>query len=172
MLLCDVVDKLHDEHGLADARAAEQAYLTALEVRRNEVYDLNTGFKDFVGSLLLFERGGGTMNFPLFLGFGLGLVVYRVAEKVEYTSEGSLSDGYLDRSACVNCLHASDKTVRAAHRDAAHDIVADMLRDLYDQLGAIVVDLNGVQQVRQAVGRKSYIKHRSDDLHDRAYVLV
>ena len=44
--LGDVVDQLHDQHGLADARAAEQADLAALGVRREQVDDLDAGLED------------------------------------------------------------------------------------------------------------------------------
>jgi hypothetical protein len=41
--LGDVVDQLHDQHGLADAGAAEQADLAALGVGREQVDDLDAG---------------------------------------------------------------------------------------------------------------------------------
>jgi hypothetical protein len=46
MGLRDVVDQLHDQHGLADAGAAEQADLAALGVRRQQVDDLDAGDED------------------------------------------------------------------------------------------------------------------------------
>ena len=44
--LGDIVDQFHDQHGLADARAAEQADLAALGVRREQVDDLDAGFEN------------------------------------------------------------------------------------------------------------------------------
>ena len=44
--LGDVVDQLHDQNGLADAGAAEQADLAALGVRRQQVDDLDAGDED------------------------------------------------------------------------------------------------------------------------------
>ena len=44
--LRDIVDQLHDQHGLADARAAEQADLAALGVGRQKVDDLDAGFEN------------------------------------------------------------------------------------------------------------------------------
>jgi peptide chain release factor 1 len=41
--LGDVVDEFLDDHGLADAGAAEQADLAALGVRRKQVHDLDPG---------------------------------------------------------------------------------------------------------------------------------
>ena len=45
--LGDVVDQLHDQHGLADAGAAEQADLAALGVGREQVDDLDAGDQNF-----------------------------------------------------------------------------------------------------------------------------
>jgi hypothetical protein len=45
VLLGDVVDELHDEHGLADAGAAEQADLAAAGVRGEQVDDLDAGLE-------------------------------------------------------------------------------------------------------------------------------
>ena len=44
--LGDVVDQLHDQHGLADAGTAEQADLAALGVGRQQVDDLDAGDED------------------------------------------------------------------------------------------------------------------------------
>ena len=44
--LGDVVDQFHDENGLADAGAAEQADLAALGVGREQVDDLDAGDED------------------------------------------------------------------------------------------------------------------------------
>jgi hypothetical protein len=44
--LGDVVDQFHDQHGLADAGAAEQADLAALGVGREQVDDLDAGDED------------------------------------------------------------------------------------------------------------------------------
>ena len=55
--LGDVVDQLHDQHGLADAGAAEQADLAALGVGREQVDDLDAGDQDFrLGRLIGVER--------------------------------------------------------------------------------------------------------------------
>jgi hypothetical protein len=45
VLLGDVRDQLEDHDGLADARAAEQADLAALRIRRDQVDDLDAGLE-------------------------------------------------------------------------------------------------------------------------------
>ena len=63
--LGDVVDQLLDDHGLADAGAAEQADLAALGVGREQVDDLDAGDEDLrfgrllgVGRRRLVDRRG------------------------------------------------------------------------------------------------------------------
>ena len=57
MRLGDVVDQLHDQHGLADAGAAEQADLAALGVGREQVDDLDAGDENLrFGRLVGIER--------------------------------------------------------------------------------------------------------------------
>ncbi len=60
-----VVDQLHDDDGLADAGAAEQADLAALHERRDEVDDLDAGLEDLglgleVGELRASPGGSAT----------------------------------------------------------------------------------------------------------------
>jgi hypothetical protein len=65
--LGDVVDELHDEHGLADAGAAEEADLAALAVRGEEVDDLDAGLEDLDLGRLLDELGGRGESASVFL---------------------------------------------------------------------------------------------------------
>ena len=55
--LGDVVDQFHDENGLADACAAEQADLAALCVRSEKVDDLDAGDENLRFRALLDEAG-------------------------------------------------------------------------------------------------------------------
>ena len=54
--LGDVVDQLHDQHGLADAGTAEQADLAALEVGGEQVDDLDAGDQHLGLGRLVDER--------------------------------------------------------------------------------------------------------------------
>ena len=63
-VLGDPVDHLLDEHGLADARTAEQADLAALDVRGEQVDDLDAGREDLGLGLELVERRGLTVDPP------------------------------------------------------------------------------------------------------------
>ena len=59
VFLGDVVDQLLDEHGLADAGAAEQADLAALGVWREQVDDLDAGLEDLRLGRLVDKAGAG-----------------------------------------------------------------------------------------------------------------
>ena len=63
----DVVDELHDDDGLADAGAAEQADLAALQVRLEQVDDLDARLEHLQLGGLLFERRRRAVNRPALL---------------------------------------------------------------------------------------------------------
>ncbi len=60
--LGDVVDELHDQHGLADAGAAEQADLAALGVGSEQVDDLDAGDEDLGFRRLVGEARSRLVN--------------------------------------------------------------------------------------------------------------
>ena len=60
--LGDVVDELLDEHGLADAGAAEEADFAALAVRGEQVDDLDAGLEDLDLRRLLDEERRGAVD--------------------------------------------------------------------------------------------------------------
>ena len=64
MLLGDPADHLLDEHGLADAGAAEQADLPALEVGTDEVEHLDPGLEDLLLGFDVLERRRLAMDRP------------------------------------------------------------------------------------------------------------
>ena len=172
MLLCDVVDQLHDDDRLADACAAEQTDLAALCERCDQIDDLDAGFEDLGRGLLLLIGRSGTVDRPALLAFDRRLVVYRLTEKVEDTAEVLVTDRNGDRAAGIGCLHAAHQAVGGLHRDAAHGILTDMLRNLDRDDMAVVVDRDGVQQLGQRVSGKFNVKHRSGDLDNGADILL
>ena len=67
VLLGDVVDQLHDDHGLADAGAAEQADLAALRIGREQVDDLDPRLEDLARRDQVLDGGGVAMDRPALL---------------------------------------------------------------------------------------------------------
>jgi hypothetical protein len=62
VLLGDVVDELEDEHGLAHARAAEEADLAAAAVGGQQIDDLDAGLEHLDLDRLVHELGGGPVD--------------------------------------------------------------------------------------------------------------
>ena len=90
MVLGDPGDHLLDQHGLADAGAAEQADLAALDVRRQQVDDLDAGLEHLGLRLELVERRRLAVDAPALLDLELLalLEVEAVAGGVEHLAEG------------------------------------------------------------------------------------
>ena len=62
MLLGDVVDQFLDEDGLADAGAAEQSDLAALQKGLDEVDNLDAGFEHLGRGRLIFKQRRRAMD--------------------------------------------------------------------------------------------------------------
>ena len=77
VLLRDVADQLLDQHGLADAGAAEQAHLAALGVRREQVDDLDAGLEDLAGRREVLDARRGAVDRPALLGLDVAALVDR-----------------------------------------------------------------------------------------------
>ena len=133
MLLGDVVDQLHDDHGLADAGAAEQADLAALGVGRQQVDHLDAGLEHLRGRRQVLDVRGVAVDRPALLGLDRLAEVDRLAEQVEDAAQRRLPDRDGDRAAGVDDLGAARKAVRRVHRDRAHAVVAEVLLHLADE---------------------------------------
>ena len=112
------------------------------------------------------------MDGPALLGFGGGAVVHRLAQQIENTAKACLAHGNGNGAAGVRGGNAALQAVGAAHGDAANHIVADMLRHLRHQLFPVVLDLNGVEQLRHRIVGKTDVQHGAYRLHDGAHVFL
>ena len=101
-VLGDPADHLLDEHGLADAGAAEQADLAASHVRGQQVDDLDAGDEHLGLGLELVERRGQPVDRPALGDVQAGRRdVERLAEHVEHVALGHVAHRHLDRRAGV-----------------------------------------------------------------------
>src|SRR5208337_5614844 len=87
-----VVDEFHDDDGFADAGAAEQADLAALQERLDEVNDLHTGLEHFHGGGLLIESRRQTMDGHALVARHGAKLVHGLANDVEHAAECSAAD--------------------------------------------------------------------------------
>ncbi len=165
--LGDVVDQLLDEHGLADARAAEQADLAALGVRREQVDDLDAGDENLRFRRLLDIGRRGLMDRAARLHRHRAGFVDRLADDVHDAPERARADRHGDRPAGVLHLLAAHQTLGNVHRDAAHGVFAQMLRDFQNQARALVVGFQRVENGRQ-FAVELHVDDGADHLGDAA----
>ncbi len=176
MGLGDVVDELHDEDGLADTGAAEEANLASLAVRGEQVDDLDSGFENLDLGRLFHELGGLAVNRQVVLGYAGSGLVHRTADDVEDPPKRGLAHRHHDRLARVRHGHAPDETVGGVHGDRSHSGLTEMLGNLEHEVFLFVRDgrvlhRERVKDRRQLAGRKRDVDNGTDDLQNLADVL-
>ena len=173
VLLGEVVDQLLDEDRLADAGAAEQADLAALGVRRQQVDDLDAGLEHLGGRRELLDGRGRPVDRPALLDLDRVALVDRLAEQVEDAPERDAADRHGDRAAGVDDLGAARDAVGRVHGDRAHAVVAQVLLDLADEVGADVL-VAGVEALAGDGDRRVDLRQlvREDGLDDDALDLL
>ena len=176
MVLGHALNHFLDQHGLADACAAEQTDLAALYVRGEQIDDLHTGFEHLGLGLQLVECRRIAVDRPTF-GDGNGLVrllVEDVAGHVEDMALGHVADRHGDRLAGIVHCGTTDKTVGRLQGDCTNGGIAEVLLDFQRNrvaaafaflLGAHVGQLNGqrVVDVGQMANREFNIDNRTLD---------
>ena len=167
MALGDVVDQLLDQHGLADAGAAEQADLAALRVRREQVDDLDAGDQDRCFGRLVDEGGASAWIGCRHVAADRAALVDRLTDDVHDAAERLRTDRHADlRAGRVDRL-AAGQAVGRVHRDGADDVLAEVLRDFEDEAVAVVVGLERGQDRRQLAFERD-VDDGADDLGDAA----
>ena len=95
--LGDVIDQFHDQHGLADTGAAEQADLAALGIRREQINHLDACRQNLRFRRLLDIFGSGLMDRAFLLGLYGASLVYRFANDVDNAAERFAADRHRNR---------------------------------------------------------------------------
>src|SRR5664279_1504621 len=140
-----VVDELHDDDGLADAGATEQADLAALQERLDQVNDLHAGLEHLHRGGLLVERRRLAMDgHALVIGHGAQLV-HGFANDVEHAAEGPPANRHRNGPAQVEGLHAAHHAFGRFHGHATHAAFAELLLHFQD-------DVDGLGDVEAVTG--------------------
>ena len=156
-----------DEHGLADAGAAEQADLAALGIGREEVDDLDAGDEDFRFRRLVDEFGRRLVDAALRLGLDRARFIDRLADDVHDAAERLIADRHGDRSAGIDDFLAAHQAFGRVHGDGAHRVLAEMLRHFEHQAVAAIVGLERIQDLRQ-IAVELHVDDGAHDLADAA----
>ncbi len=130
----DVVDQLHDDDGLAHAGAAEQPDLAALQVRLEQVDDLDAGLEHLQLGGLILEARRLAVNRPPLPGQRPVREVHGLAEHVQHAPERLRSDRHRNRPAEVGRLHPALHAVARLHGDGADAVLAQVLLDFADDV--------------------------------------
>ena len=172
MLHRDVVNQFLNQHGLADARATEQADFSALQVRLGKVHDLDAGLEHFESGGLILEQRRRAVNRVALLVLHGAEIIHRLAEYVEHASQDAAPHRHGNRFAEVERLHAAHQTFRGLHRDATHAAFAQVLRHFRDDIERLGIiepfagDLHRVVNQRKMAFFKLDVHDRPDDFDD------
>jgi len=145
MLLGDVVDKLHNKHGLTDTGTPEESNLTSTSVWVNKVNNLDTGHKNLCLGLLLSESWGISVNWESLCGVNWSTLINWLANNVDDTAKETWADRHLDWGTSVNNSLATDQTISCVHSNGTDGVLSKMLSNLEDNTDIVFLNLKGVQ---------------------------
>ena len=130
MLGRHVVDQLLDDDRLADAGPAEQADLTALKERLDQVDHLDAGLEHFLRGRLLVELRRLPMDRHVHLRVQRTKLIDRLAQHIQHAAQRLAPDRHHDAVAGIDRLHPANHTLGRHHRDAAYATLAQVLLHL------------------------------------------
>ena len=165
------VDQLHDEHGLADAGAAEHRGLAALGEWREKVDHLDAGLEHRGGRGLILERRRRIVDAASrSIGWqGRSAVPHR-PDHVEETTQNRISDWDRNWRTCRAHRRAAGEARGRLERDAADRRGIDMAMHFEDQRFRPVPfdDQRGVDR-RKHVALEAHVHDGASNRHDRTH---
>lgn len=169
----DAVDHLLDEHGLADARTAEQTDFAALDVRGEQVEDLDAGLQHLGAGLQGIELGGRAVNRPAFRDMDRrGIDVQHIPRHVPDVSLGDLPHGNRDRGPRVTDLRAAAHAVGGFQGDGPDQVVTDVEGGFHRHGSFLTHDLGldeqGIADLGDLISCELDVHDRTDDPGDAA----
>ena len=174
MQLRDVVDELHDDDRLADARTTEGSDLTALEKGTDQIDDLNTGGQDLRTGGLIHQRRSAAMNRVILVGLNRTLLIDGVTGDIEDTAHDGFTHGHRNRLTLINHRLAPLKAFGGAHGDGANPVSAEVLLHLKRETGGGAAgrrEVDGERVVdRGESSGELHVDDGTDDLDDLSCV--
>src|SRR5690606_23772852 len=169
--LGDVVDQFQHVHGLAHTGAADQADLTALGERADQVNNLNAGFHKLDRRRKFVELVRFLVNRAGFAGLDGAALVDGATQNVHDAAQGRHTDRHRNGCARVGHSHAAAQAVGRTHGDRTNHAIAQLLLDFegqagFGECGAVIRELESVIDVGNAVAGELNIHHGADALND------
>jgi hypothetical protein len=127
-----IVDHLHEENGLANAGAAEEARLAAALDRRQQVDGLNTGLID-LGRRGAFRQGHAQGAYGAKLAnLDRALAVDRLAKDVKHTAEQRVAHRHLEPLPGIDGAVAAGQALAEGEGNAAHGGIVEVGEHLHE----------------------------------------
>jgi hypothetical protein len=152
VLLCNVVNKLHDQDSLTNTCTAEQTDLTTLSIGANQVNNFNTGFKNLCCRFLILITRSRTVDRPCFVCCRNRAIINRLTEQIENllcTFSGTdYLMGYREDEmrrlpfSEIECITVMDRRVTAIDTEGSHYRLHERLRDLEQILPSYFIRIN------------------------------
>ncbi len=162
----DSGDELLDNKGLAEARPAEQTRLAAANKWRQKVDHLYAGLENLALGNQRIEGWNVRVDGPIFLSLDGSASIDRLAENVEYSTEGIRTNGHFHGLARVHRGHAALHTVSRPQGHAPHPPPAKVLLDLAGDHNLFAIHhANGVEDLRKRIFLELGVECRSNDLN-------
>mmetsp|Transcript_22005 Transcript_22005/g.31929 ORF Transcript_22005/g.31929 Transcript_22005/m.31929 type:complete len:285 (+) Transcript_22005:634-1488(+) len=127
VVLSNVVDELHDDHGLAHTSTTKQTNLSSLGVGGQQVHHLDTGHQNLLGLTLLCKKRGCVMDGSLVFGFNWPPFVYRLADDIHNTTKGFWAHGNHNGFSSIIAALATNETLSTVHSNGSYNVLAQML---------------------------------------------
>jgi hypothetical protein len=172
MLHRHVVDQLLNQNRLADARAAEEADLAALQVRFEQVNNLDSCLEHFQGRRLVLKRRGRPVNRIPLVGLDRSQAIHGFPKHIHHAPQSRTAHRHRNGSSEVDRFHSTHDTFRRRHRHRSNAAFAQVLchfRDNIDGLRTLksfASDPHRIMNLRQMMLGKLHVNHRSNDLNN------
>ena len=163
---CNVVDQFLNRHGLANTGATEQTNLAALLVRTQQIDHFNTGDQLFFFRRLIDKSRGRTVNWVTLFGFHRRAVIHRVTGHVQNTAENFRTHRNGNRITCIQNFLTADQAISRIHRDTAHGVFTQVLRDFEHEGFAVVLRRQRVQNGGHIPDLELHIDNSAENLCD------
>jgi hypothetical protein len=168
--LGDVVDQLHNQHGLADTSTTEETDFTTSSVGSKQINNLDTSDENLLTGRLLNEQRRVTVNGKTNIRVDGSSLIDGLTNDVHNATKGSRADGHSDGGTSILDLLATNQTISVVHSNCTDNVVAEVLCNFENQTNVVVVDLESVENERNLVGEFN-VNDGTDNLHNAAEVL-
>ena len=170
MFCGDVTDQLLNQHGFTYTGATEQTDLTTLGIRCQKVDNLDTSLQHLYYRALIFKCWRFSVNTPVFFFFQRFLSVYRFSQYVKQSTKGLFPNRHFDTASGCNDFHISVKSFTGCKHNTTYGIFSYMLSHFHNAAFSIVVDFQGVLDIRQFTVLEFHIDDWSLNLYDFPYI--